>query len=200
MSSSSQNSPCALRARIAPLVLDALEPGEAETTRAHISTCTECWQEYQSLTPVTNALTAWRNEVLPPMAPMWDRLLQRIDGQMKRKVMVPSSRPAASESSQWPEAGWKEAAPGISCKLLSTDVAMDRVSMLVRLAAGVSYPSHLHAGVEELYLLQGELWIEDRQLFPGDYNRAERGTCDHRVWSETGCMCLLITSPSDQLR
>lgn len=93
-----------------------------------------------------------------------------------------------------------EAAPGITCKLLSTDAEADRVSMLVRLAPDTAYPSHRHAGLEELYLLEGELWIEDRKLRPGDYNRAEPGTSDQRVWSETGCMCLLITSPSDQLR
>jgi anti-sigma factor ChrR (cupin superfamily) len=74
---------------------------------------------------------------------------------------------------------------------------MDRVSMLVRLAPGTEYPPHRHAGTEELHLLEGELWIEDRKLFPGDYNRAIAGTADKRVWSETGCTCLLITSPSD---
>ena len=36
-------------------------------------------------------------------------------------------------------------------------------------------------------------------LCPGDYNRAERGSADKRVWSETGCTCLLVTSPSDVL-
>jgi hypothetical protein len=34
---------------------------------------------------------------------------------------------------------------------------------------------------------------------PGDYNRAEKGTFDRRVWSETGCTCVLITSPGDVL-
>jgi anti-sigma factor ChrR (cupin superfamily) len=82
---------------------------------------------------------------------------------------------------------------------LSTDVEMDRVSMLVRLSPGAAYPPHRHASVEELYLLEGELWIDDRKLCPGDYNRAERGTSDRRVWSASGCMCLLITSPSDEL-
>lgn len=48
-------------------------------------------------------------------------------------------------------------------------------------------------------LLDGELWIDDRKLFPGDYNRAEPGTADQRVWSETGCTCVLITSPRDAI-
>jgi anti-sigma factor ChrR (cupin superfamily) len=72
--------------------------------------------------------------------------------------------------------------------------------MLVRLAPGASYPPHEHASVEELYLLEGKLWIDERHLSAGDYNRAAPGTSDQRVWSETGCMCLLITSPSDELR
>lgn len=82
-------------------------------------------------------------------------------------------------------------------KLLALDP--DRVSMLVRLAPGAEYPPHSHAGVEELHLLEGELWINDRKLYPGDYSRAEPGTSDTRVWSETGCMCVLVTSPRDVL-
>jgi hypothetical protein len=72
--------------------------------------------------------------------------------------------------------------------------------MLVRLAPGSCYPPHTHAGVEELHLLDGELWIDDRKLYPGAYNRAEPGTGDERVWSETGCTCVLITSTLDKLR
>lgn len=74
------------------------------------------------------------------------------------------------------------------------------MSMLVRLLPGVEYPPHTHAGVEELFLLDGELWIDDRKLYPGDYNRAEAGSADKRVWSETGCTCVLITSTQDILR
>jgi hypothetical protein len=54
-------------------------------------------------------------------------------------------------------------------------------------------------GVEELHLLDGELWIEDRKLVPGDYNYGPPGHTDVRVWSETGCTCVLITSTRDTL-
>jgi anti-sigma factor ChrR (cupin superfamily) len=69
----------------------------------------------------------------------------------------------------------------------------------VKLLPNVEYPPHMHAGVEELHLLEGELWIDSRKLFPGDYNRGEPGTGDKRVWSETGCTCVLITSAKDPL-
>jgi hypothetical protein len=41
--------------------------------------------------------------------------------------------------------------------------------------------------------------IDDRKLCAGDHHRAEPGTTDRRVWSETGCTCLLVTSVRDVL-
>ena len=79
-------------------------------------------------------------------------------------------------------------------------MARGRVSLMVRLAPGASYPPHRHSGVEVLHLLDGELWIDDRKLLPGDFNRCEPGTSDQRVWSATGCTCVLITSARDELR
>jgi DNA-directed RNA polymerase specialized sigma24 family protein len=122
-------------------------------------------------------------DVLTPMTFLWGAIAKRI----------------VSESGLLPEPDWKEVAPGIACKLLATDEQRERVSMLVRLAPGTEYPAHTHAGVEELHLLHGELWIDQRKLHPGDYNRAEPGTSDARVWSETGCTCVLVTSPRDRL-
>ena len=37
----------------------------------------------------------------------------------------------------------------------------------------------------------------DKKLYPGDYNRAEADSVDHRVWTETGCTCVLLTSTKD---
>ena len=105
-----------------------------------------------------------------------------------------------SYSSDWSEPEWENVAPGISVKMLATDDDRHMVSMLVRLVPGGDYPPHNHAGVEELHLLEGELWIDGRKLRAGDYNRAEPGTADNRVWSETGCMCVLVTSTLDVLR
>jgi anti-sigma factor ChrR (cupin superfamily) len=141
---------------------------------------------------VIQTFRAWPADVLRPSPALWDQLLARM-------TAVGDGGTEEQGTTAWKEPEWEEVASGISCKLLSNDPQRDRVSMLVRLAPGVEYPPHTHAGVEELYLLQGELWIGDRKLYPGDYNRAEPGTIDTRVWSEHGCACLLITSPSDRL-
>jgi anti-sigma factor ChrR (cupin superfamily) len=71
--------------------------------------------------------------------------------------------------------------------------------MLVRLAPGAEYPPHRHAGNEELHVLDGELVVNDSNLYPGDYMQEGPGTVDHRVWSESGCTCILITSTDDDL-
>jgi anti-sigma factor ChrR (cupin superfamily) len=131
--------------------------------------------------------------LLRPAALLQERLARRISAQTGGEPVLPPTH-------QWSEPDWEDVAPGISCKLLATDTKKHRVSMLVRLVPGGEYPAHSHAGVEELHLLDGELWIDDRKLYPGDYNRAEPGTADKRVWSETGCTCALFTSTEDVLR
>jgi len=106
---------------------------------------------------------------------------------------------STASGADWLEPNWQDVAPGIAVHMLSIDDKTSMVSMLVRLVPGGEYPPHTHAGLEELHLLEGELWIDDRKLYPGDYNRAEPGTGDKRVWSETGCTCVLITSTRDIL-
>jgi anti-sigma factor ChrR (cupin superfamily) len=173
--------------------LHALPSSEVPALEAHISACAACRHEMATLRPLIDSFVSWPTDVLRPPASLWGRLAQRIAAETGAEPMLPAPQP-------WTEPEWKEVAPGISCKLLATDAQRDRVSMLVRLAPGADYPPHRHAGVEELHLLYGELMIDDRKLHPGDYNRAEPGTADHRVWSETGCTCVLITSSRDELR
>jgi quercetin dioxygenase-like cupin family protein len=144
-------------------------------------------------TAALDSLVFWTIDVLRPSESLWGRLANRIAAETGREPVLPATQ-------IWSEPEWEEVAPGITCKLLATDTEQQRVSMLVRLAPGVDYPPHTHGGVEELHLLHGELWINGRKLFPGDYNRAEAGTADNRVWSETGCTCVLITSTRDVIR
>lgn len=178
--------------RVFLYALQALPSSEVAVVGAHIAGCAECRQEMETLRPVVDSFVSWPTDVLRPSASLWERLAQRIAAETGGEPVSPAPQ-------RWTEPEWKEAGPGISCKVLGTDTEKNRVSMLVRLAPGTAYPPHRHAGVEELHLLQGELMIGDRRLYPGDYNRAEAGTVDHRVWSETGCTCVLLTSLHDAL-
>jgi anti-sigma factor ChrR (cupin superfamily) len=145
-------------------------------------------------TPIDDLFALWPGDDFRPSASLKERLARRI-----AEAAGGQSGLERGPRDQWEEPEWTEVAPGIFCKLMATDAEAHRISMLVRLLPGVEYPPHTHAGVEELFLLDGELWIDDRKLYPGDYNRAEAGTGDKRVWSETGCTCVLITSTRDIL-
>ena len=193
MSTPSANDRCGESDAVYLYALSVLPPEDVARTEAHIAACEECRRELEALRPVVDSFASWPTDVLRPSGSLWGRLARRIAEEA-------GTEPALSPSRHYREPEWEEVAPGIRCKLLATDDERHRVSMLVRLSPGVAYPPHTHAGVEELHLLDGELWIEDRKLYPGDYNRAEPGTSDQRVWSETGCTCVLITSSRDVLR
>jgi anti-sigma factor ChrR (cupin superfamily) len=184
---------CDQAERVPEYVLHTLPASAVPVVEAHISVCPECQQEMEMLRPIVDFFVSWPTDVLRPSPSLWGRIGRRIAAETGAEPVVPTTR-------QWSEQEWEEVAPGISCKLLANDKERDTVSMLVRLAPGVHYPPHSHAGVEELHLLHGELWINDRKLYPGDYNRGEPHTADQHVWSETGCTCVLITSPGDVLR
>jgi anti-sigma factor ChrR (cupin superfamily) len=173
--------------------LQALPASDIPVVEAHISACAECRKEMEMLRPIIGAFISWPTDVLRPSTSLWERLARRIAAETGQEPVMPAPQPQA-------ESDWEEAAPGLTYKVLAADTEKDRVSLLVRLAPGAVYPPHRHAGVEELHLLHGELWIEDKKLYPGDYNRAEPGTADQRVWSETGCTCVLLTSTRDVLR
>jgi anti-sigma factor RsiW len=173
--------------------LQSLPASRVSRAEAHIASCPDCQRELESLRPVVNWFVSWPTDVLRPTTSLQGRLALRIAEETGEQPVLPSMR-------QWSEPGWEQVAPGIECKLLATDTEWHRVSMLVRLAPGASYPAHTHAGAEELHLLGGELWIDGRKLVPGDYNYGASGAGDERVLSETGCTCVLITSTKDVLR
>jgi anti-sigma factor ChrR (cupin superfamily) len=170
----------------------ALAASEVAAAETHIATCPDCQRELESLCPVVNRFVSWPTDVLRPTTSLQERLALRIAEETGKQPVLAPAR-------QWSEPEWEQVAPGIECKLLAADKERDRVSMLVRLAPGASYPAHTHAGVEELHLLAGELWIDGRKLVPGDYNYGAPGALDESVWSETGCTCVLVTSTNDVL-
>jgi anti-sigma factor ChrR (cupin superfamily) len=175
----------------------ALAASEVAAAEAHIASCLDCQRELEVLRPVVDCFVSWPTDVLRPTASLQARLALRIAEETGKPPVLPSARQGEPT---WSEPEWEQVAPGIECKLLAADAERHRVSMLVRLAPGASYPAHTHAGVEELHLLDGELWIDERKLVPGDYNYGAPGASDERVWSETGCTCVLVTSTKDTLR
>jgi anti-sigma factor ChrR (cupin superfamily) len=151
----------------------------------------DCQQEVESLRPVVKSFVGWSTDVLRPAQSLWGRLAKRTasDDGATQPFVLPLEKAGRPE--------WEVAAPGIHVKILAKNTEIGSVSMLVRLDPGTDYPAHQHAG--ELHLLHGILKVDDRTLYSGDFIHSEAGSVDHRVWSETGCTCFLMTSTNDAL-
>jgi quercetin dioxygenase-like cupin family protein len=178
--------------RVFLFVLQSLPPDELASVEAQISSCADCRHEVETLRPVVRSFVGWSTDVLRPAESLWSRLAQRIANEGGSQPFVPPS-----DAPVKPE--WEEASPGIHVKILARNAENASVSMLVRLDPGKDYPGHTHAGVEELHLLHGILKVDERTLYPGDFIHSEADSVDHRVWSETGCTCFLMTSTEDAL-
>ena len=61
---------------------------------------------------------------------------------------------------------------------------------LVRFEPGARFPAHTHESPEFLFILEGELVQEGQRMGPGCV--AGAGTVDDDVYSDTGCLFVLV--------
>jgi len=195
---------CALAA------LGVLSPAEEAAFEAHAAQCSKCRAEHATLAALAGELAVLVPDAEPP-ARLWPRIKDRIHG--KTAAGAPQAAPAAQPWKSWTadaapglfslpaDAGeWAPTdSPGVWARKLFVDAAARRVTMMVRMAPGASYPGHRHATAEECFVVSGDLWTGERRLHAGDYQRAEAGS-RHAVQStEGGCVLLLVSSLDDAL-
>ena len=83
-------------------------------------------------------------------------------------------------------------AEGVEVKDLGK--ANGREMQLVRFAPGTSFPLHVHAGPEFVYLLEGEVFDQGQLLQRGWALVASAGTTHENFHSPTGCLFLTVYS------
>jgi quercetin dioxygenase-like cupin family protein len=96
----------------------------------------------------------------------------------------------ANHAGEWRELPVK----GARIKELSDNRADGFTVMLLEMDAGARFPGHHHHGAEHVYLLDGDLSSDGKELFPGDFLRAAPDTHHGGLYSETGCHALIITA------
>lgn len=95
---------------------------------------------------------------------------------------------------------WKRTPlPGVWTKTLFVDRKRGYRTSLVRLEPGAEYPSHRHADVEELFVLEGEMEIHGHTVGPGGYCRAEPNSVHRPGRTATGAVFLAVASVRDEL-
>ena len=174
-----------LRERAALYSLGALEPAEAAAYATHLAEgCAPCRAEVRRLTTTTGGL-GYAPEAARPDPALRARLLARLPADPSDAITV---MPAAA-------AVWQKAAtPGLIVRRLARDAATGTVTDVVRLAPGVTYPSHRHAADEETYMLGGDLSLNGEAVGGGDYCLAAVGSLHTGIHTSGGCEFLAVHS------
>lgn len=87
---------------------------------------------------------------------------------------------------------------GIEVRRLAVDERADRVTMMIRMAPGTRYPRHRHGGVEECYVLDGDLRHGAHVMRAGDYEWCATDSVHEVQWTEGGCTLLVSSSRADE--
>lgn len=117
-----------------------------------------------------------------PPAELFDKIIQSIAAD-ERELPGTFTRRAGTGL-------WTEMAPGVTYTVLFDDPITKRRSMLIRALPGATFGSHAHnQGHEECIVLEGDLFIGDLRLGPGDYHVAMMGTSHPQLKTVSGCLC-----------
>jgi anti-sigma factor ChrR (cupin superfamily) len=108
-----------------------------------------------------------------------------------------------NESMTTPQAGSRHLDPGIMdwqsdgpkfwTKLLYEDRARGERTLPMRLDPGAAFDTHAHEEIEQIYVISGSFFDQDRTLRAGDYACRAAGAM-HTTGSTEGAVLLLIYS------
>lgn len=84
------------------------------------------------------------------------------------------------------DAGWDDFAPGIKRRVMWT--ADGEASLLYHALAGAQVPRHGHDHDEECLMLEGDIFLDDVLLRPGEYQLAPAGSIHGGVSTDTGLL------------
>jgi len=176
------------RTRAALHALGTLDAEEAREVDTHLrEDCPTCAKESAGFATVTEYL-ALAAQPVPPAPALRERLLATARAQ-------PSAPPPSAYSFVLAGDGaWSEVQPGVRCKDLAGDPTQPSYAYLVRMDVGAHVRTHEHDYVEHCYVVSGDLQVAGRSLQTGDYHFADRGTVHEDLFSETGCVLLIVES------
>ena len=200
-----QNTECAKALASMPdASLRMLEGDESRAFEAHLAACPTCAASAREIRDQMAVLTEVYAELAPP-ASLWEKVEQRV-GDERRKVEAEAlesalrALPSGSSLVRAASGGWRDTSvSGVRCRILHEDAAHDRRTALYQMDPGAVYPAHVHGGVEECYVLSGDLSHGDVVMGPGDYQRVETDTRHLRQATRDGCLLLIVCSMSDEL-
>jgi len=110
----------------------------------------------------------------------------------------PNATPSApADGSRWwrtADMDWRTRSAQVDVKQLFVDEKGGQSSALMRIAPKSVFAPHRHAGIEELFILEGTFCDDGVTYGPGSYAIRSRGV-EHTGSTETGCVMLVLYRP-----
>jgi anti-sigma factor ChrR (cupin superfamily) len=198
---------------LAPLyALDLLDLEERLWVETQIVECPDLAEELADYQAAVGSIP-YSAELVPMAADLKDRLFLRIAAPIEAPIETPMDLDAldliADGNPEMPLAPemfairsgdlqWQpHRTEGVEVALLFLDRVHRTRSLVVKAAAGVIYPLHRHAEIEEIYMLEGELVIDGQVYLAGDYIRSYPNS-RHAPSTSTGCMFLIRACIDDE--
>ena len=184
----------------------AMPLAQAEAFEAHlVDGCAVCHEELSRLEPVIEKILS-DIEPVSVDAGVWVRLMDRVRGNQTAPRLQPWKTWQSDTIDhdviidQAAQDGWESSGvEGVEIRRLFTDHSRNRMTALIRMAPGTSYPAHVHDGPEECLVLEGDLRAGEHHFHAGDYQRMAPGS-HHGVQStDHGCLLLIISSLTDEI-
>jgi len=174
---------------VALYALGALSQCEAHAFEEHLAEgCNFCEAELPGFERTVSAIGFSVSEV-EPSAEIRDKLMMRINNPEEPARLGHSSEFTSILSA---EGEWLQLQAGILVKQLYVDRVSGLATSLVKMLPGTALPAHAHAGVEQLFILEGDCSVRGQRLGPGDYHRAEAGSIHETTYTVEGTVFLLV--------
>ena len=179
---------------LAPLyALDLLDLEERLWVEAQIAECPDLADELASYQAAVSAMP-YTAPLVPMAANLKHRLFDSLGLDLVESPLASEPEPPLHPelfSIRQDELDWKpHRVEGIEYAVLFVDSISRMRTLIVRARGGIKYPVHQHQGVEEIYMLEGELEIEGNVYGAGDYIRSHPNTI-HAPFTVTNCMFLV---------
>lgn len=178
--------------------LCALTQAEARAFEAHLAEgCATCEAELHDYTHVLQALSFEADKVDPPSR-LRDELLRRVSDDSESGtrdslvVKKPDLLTIRADEGVWENTG----NPGIQIKPLFVDEENGLVTTLMKLAPGAQFPMHRHRGIEQCFVVDGDVLAGGDTLGPGDFHVAMQSSV-HAPLESIGGALLLLVSPAE---
>jgi len=175
--------------------LGALPAEEARAYVEHLRNCVVCENEVNAFREVLDGVA--EAQAIPPPARLRQRLFDKVESKPPQESEAPRHEALVDLIVRGEDVEWTPVphATGVYRRRLFVHPATGDETLLVRMDPGGKYPAHPHVGVEQMYILSGELIFEDHTLHAGDFEAATAGHAHASATTNSGCMVLVVHRP-----